>query len=130
MNPTKQDVLKSMFSHVPEEVLPPTFHAEMMQRIRKEALRISKRNKLLRLLALIAASAATIGLAAASLIYLGIPHIEIEIPQISFPPYYLYFGAIVLILLVADHLFRQFYDKKHRIEDRKDGRKVGICDFF
>ena len=119
MNPTEQDILKSMFSHLPEEVLPSTFQQKMMQQIRQEAIRIAKRNKFLRLLALFAASMVTIGLAVASLIYLGIPQImtekpqiTIEFPQFTFPPYYLYFGFLVLILLVADHFFRQFYDRK------------------
>ena len=112
MNPIEQDILKSLFNQVPEEVLPPTFQSEMMQKIRKEAIRIAKRNKCIQLLALIAATIVTICLAVASLIYLGITQIIIEIPQFSFPPYYLYFGFLVLILLVADHLFMQYYDKK------------------
>ena len=112
MNPIEQDILKSLFNQVPEEVLPPTFQSEMMQKIRKEAIRIAKRNKCIQLLALIAATIVTVCLAVASLIYLGIPQTIIEIPQFSFPPYYLYFGFLVLILLVADHLFRQFYYKR------------------
>jgi hypothetical protein len=50
----------------------------------------------------------------ASLIYLGIPQIKIEIPHVSIPSYYLYFGILVLILLFADHLLRQVYYKKHQ----------------
>ena len=112
MNPTEQDILKAMFRQMPEEALPPTFQSEMMQRIRVEAIRMAKRNKLLRLLALIAASMVIIGLAVGALIYVGIPQTGIEIPHISFPPYYLYFGFLVLVLLFADHLFRQLYYKR------------------
>ena len=115
MNPTEHDILKTIFSHLPEETLPSTFQAETMQRIRKEAIRVEKRDKFLRLLALIAASIATIGLAVAALIYLHIPQNMIEFPRVSFPSYYLYFGILVLILLFADHLFRKFYC--HRIRD-------------
>lgn len=113
MNQTEEDILKALFSQLPEEELPPTFQSETMQRIRQEAVRIAKRNNRLQLLALISATMITIGLAVASLIYLGIPQIRIEIPQISFPSYYLYFGILVLILLVADLLFRQHYYKNH-----------------
>ena len=112
MNPTDHDLLKSMFSHLPEETLPSTFQSETMQRIRKEAIRVEKRHQFLRILALIAASTVTIGLAVAALIYLHIPQNMIEFPRISFPSSYLYFGSLVLILLFADHLFRQYYDKK------------------
>ena len=112
MSQKEQDILKSMFSHVSEEMLPPTFQSETMQRIRKEAIRVEKRNKRLQLLALIAATIITICLAIAALIYLHIPQSMLEIPRISFPLYYLYFGFLVLILLVVDHLFRQFYYKR------------------
>jgi len=111
-NQNEQDILKSIFRQMPEETLPPAFQAEMMQRIRKEAIRIAKRNQWLRFLALIAATMFTIGLAVAALIYLGIPQITAGFPRITIPPHYIYFGALVLILLFADHLFRQRYDKK------------------
>ena len=120
MNQTEQDILKSIFSQLPEEVLPPSFQPEMMQRIRQEALRISKRNNRLRILALIAATGITIGLAVAALVYLGMPPIQTEFPQISIPPYYLSFGFLVLLLLIADHLLRQLYYKRREgVEDRK-----------
>jgi len=118
-NQTERDLLKSMFSHVPEEEMPPNFQSDMMQKIRKESIRITKRNKALQLLGLISCSIVTIGLAVAALIYLEIPFGMSEIPSIAikitpvdFPPYYLHFGFLVLILLVGDHLFRRYYYNK------------------
>jgi len=108
----KQDIFKTMFGNKPEDRLPSTFNAEMMRQIRKEAFRISQRNKAIRLLALIISSILTIGLAVAVWIYLELPPIRIEFPQVSIPSYYLYFGFLVLILLFADHLARQVYYKK------------------
>ena len=123
MNPTEQDILKSLFGQLPEEVLSPTFQSAMMQRIKKEAILIAKRNKLLRLLALMAASMVTVGLTVGALIYLGIPQILIEMPpitvefpRVTFPPYYLYFGFLVLLLLFADHLFRRLYYRRRKSE--------------
>ena len=113
MNQNEQDILKSIFGRLPDDVLPPSFQAEMMQQIRKEAVRTTKRNQLLAVLALIAATLFTIGLAVAALIYMGIPSITTEFPTISIPSYYIYFGFLVLMLLVMDHLLRQRYYKRH-----------------
>ena len=127
MNQTEQDILKLMFEQMPEEVLPPTFQSEMMLRIRAEAVRIVKRNNRLRILALIAASITIIGLSVAALIYLGVspttvlanmdfPSIKLDFPAIPFLSYYLYFGLLVLILLLADLWLRQAYYKRHQEE--------------
>jgi len=116
-----------MFEQMPEEVLPPTFQSEMMLRIRAEAVRIVKRNNRLRILALIAASITIIGLSVAALIYLGVspttvlanmdfPSIKLDFPAIPFLSYYLYFGLLVLILLLADLWLRQAYYKRHQEE--------------
>ena len=112
MNQNEQDILTTIFNRLPDEMLPSTFRSEMMQRIRKEAIRIAKRNQRLRFLALTVASMFTIGLAVAALVYLDIPQIIAEFPRVSIPPYYIYFGLLVLVLLFADHLFRHLYYKK------------------
>ena len=111
--PVSQDLLKSIFSRLPDERLPLNFQLEMMQQIRKEALRISKRNERLHLLALIAGVLFTIGLAVAALLYVGIPSITTEFPHVSIPPSYIYFGLLVLVLLFTDLLLRQHYYKRH-----------------
>jgi hypothetical protein len=110
----EQDVLKSIFDRMPEEKLPSSFQSVVMQRIEKEAVRISKRNGRLRLLALISASGTVVGVVVAALIYLDIPSIGIEIPPVSFPPFYPIFGLLALVLLVADHLLRRLYKNKYR----------------
>ena len=115
MNQNEQDIFQSIFDRLPVEPLPPGFQSEMMQRIRKEAVRIAKRNQRLRVLALIAATMCMIGLAVAALVYVGISPIMIEFPDISIPPYYIYFGILVLVLLFTDQLLRQLYYKKHTI---------------
>ena len=112
MNPNEQDLLKSIFSRLPDERLPLNFHPEMMQQIRKEAARIAKRNERLYILALIAGVLFTVGLAVAALLYVGIPTITIEFPRVSIPPSYIYFGLLVLVLLCMDLLLRQRYYKK------------------
>jgi polyferredoxin len=109
----QQDILKTMFNHLPEETLSQAFLPEMMQRIRKESVRIRKRDERLRIAALVAASLTIVGLTAATFIYMGVPKIEIDFSMITIPPLYLFIGAFSLILLLADSLFRQRYYKKH-----------------
>ncbi|MDR0795933.1 MAG: hypothetical protein LBE79_07795 [Tannerella sp.] len=113
MNPNDQDILKTLFSQLPKETLPPDFRSIMMQRIMNEAASIAKRNQLLHIFALIVATLFTIGLAIAALVYVGIPQINITFPHVSIPTPYLLFGLLVVMLLFADHFFRQFYYKKH-----------------
>ena len=113
MNQNEQDLLKPIFSRLPDDMLPPAFGPEMMQRIRQEAIRIDRRNQRLRVLALMAVSIFTIGLAVATLIYLDIPRFIIQFPHVSIPPVYIYFGLLVLVLLFADYLLRHRYCKRH-----------------
>jgi polyferredoxin len=109
----QQDILKTMFQHLPEETLPPAFLPDMMRQIRKEAARIRRRNAWLRIVALAAASSAIVGLTVATFIYMDIPQVRIEWPTVSIPPFYLFIGILSLILLLADSLFRQRYYRKH-----------------
>jgi polyferredoxin len=111
--PGERDILKTVFDRMPEEALPQTFIPDMMQQIRKEAVRIRKRDERLRIVALVAASLAIVGLAAAALLYTGIPQMKIEFPRITIPPSYIFIGILALVLLLADSLFRQNYYKKH-----------------
>lgn len=113
MNQDEQDILKSIFSRLPDDTLPPGFQSEMMQQIKKEATRIAKRNQWLSALALIVATMITIGLAVAALVYMGIPPITTELPSLTIPSYYIYFGLLVLLLLFTDSILRQIYYKKH-----------------
>ena len=113
MNQNEHDILESIFSRLPDEKLPPTFQSEMMLQIRKETVRISKRNEWLCVFALIAGTLFTVGLTVAALVYMGITQLTTELARISIPPTYIYFGLLVLILLIMDHLVRQRYYKKH-----------------
>jgi hypothetical protein len=117
MERKEQDRLKKVFGYIPEEELPPAFEAEMMRQIRKEALRIRKRNERLYALTPVAASLAIAGLAAAVFIYMDIPWKHVYFHEISIPPLSRLIGAIVFILLLGDFLFRQAYDKKLRKQD-------------
>ena len=108
----KQDILMSIFSRMPDEPLPSSFQSDMMQQIRKEAVRIAKRNERLRVLALVAATMFTIGITVACFVYVGIPPIATEFPNVSIPPSYIYFGLLVLVLLFTDLLLRQRYYKR------------------
>ena len=113
MNQNEQDILKSIFSRMPDEQLPSTFQSEMMQRVRKETVRLAKRNERYHVLALIAGSLIMIGLAVTALIYMDMPQLTTGFPRISIPSSYIYFGLLVLVLLCSDHLIRQYYYKRH-----------------
>lgn len=108
----KNDILKDVFSRMPEEELPGSFRANMMQQIMAEAQRIRKRNERWGWIAVISASLLMIGMAIGSFLYMGIPKISITIPRLSSLPFYFYIGMLTLILLAADYKFRQAYKKK------------------
>ena len=111
MKRTEDDILKNMFCLMSEEKLSPAFQQNMMLRIQKEAIRIRKRNTIVRFCALFVASLMIISLAVVSFIYLDMP--DIEIPTVSISPFYLFVGIISLVLLFADSWFRKMYYKKH-----------------
>lgn len=121
MNPkdTQTDLLKKLFSRMPEAELPNSFRNNVMEQIRKEAVRIQKRKERMGLATIIVASLGIIGMAIFVLLYIGIPQIEISIPPLPNLPFCLYIGAISLLLLGADYKLRQMFKKKQA--DRKDG---------
>lgn len=112
-NQKEDDFLRILFHRLPEEKLPSTFHQEMMMRIRKEAKRTRRKNKILLISAYTFALALFAGLTIATYIYLEIPKIEIEIPRISVSSFYIFLGVISIVLLLADYLFRRSFYKKH-----------------
>lgn len=121
MNPndTQTDLLKKLFSRMPEAELPDSFRQNVMEQIRKEAVRIQKRKERTGLATIIAASLGIIGIAVFVLIYIGMPKIEISIPSLPNLPFCLYIGAISLLLLGADYKLRQFFRKKQT--EHRDG---------
>ncbi|MDR0750814.1 MAG: hypothetical protein LBF62_14755 [Tannerellaceae bacterium] len=107
----REDILKDLFNRMPREEVPADFRQEVMQQIYAESVRIKKRNERFGLLSVIAASLLILALAAASIIYLGLPEIEwTSLPSI---PFYLYIGALALLLLLGDYKLRESYKKKH-----------------
>ena len=111
MNKERENILKDLFDRMPREEAPVNFRQKVMQQICAEAVRIKKRNERFGLLSIIAASLLIIVMATASIIYLGLPKIEwTSLPSI---PFYLYIGALALLLLFGDYKLRKSYKKKH-----------------
>ena len=90
----KNDILKDLFSQMPEEELPASFRANAMRQIMAEAERIRKRNERWGWIAVIAASLLMVGIAIASFLYMNIPPISVQIPNMSTLPFYAYIGML------------------------------------
>lgn len=115
----KNDILKDLFSRMPEEELPASFRANVMRQIMAEAERIRKRNELWGWIAVIAASLLMVGIAIASFLYMNIPPISVQIPNMSTLPFYAYIGILALILLGADYKFRQLFKRRQMSQKEK-----------
>ena len=115
----KNDILKDLFSRMPEEELPASFRANAMRQIMAEAERIRKRNERWGWIAVIAASLLMIGIAIASFLYMNIPPISVQIPNMSTLPFYAYIGMLALILLGADYKFRQLFKRRQMSQKEK-----------
>ena len=113
----KNDILKDLFSRMPEEELPASFRTNVMKQIMAEAERKRKLGE--RWIAVIAASLLMIGIAIASFLYMGIPKISVQIPDMSAFPFYAYIGMLALILLGADYKFRQIYKRRQMSQKEK-----------
>ena len=115
----KNDILKDLFSRMPEEELPASFRANVMRQIMAEAERIRKRNERWGWIAVIAASLLMIGVAIASVLYMGIPKISVPIPDLDALPFYVYIGMLTLILLGADYKLRQIIKRRQMSHKEK-----------
>ena len=93
----KNDILKDLFSRMPEEELPASFRANAIRQIMAEAERIRKRNERWGWIAVIAASLLMVGIAIASFLYMNISPISVQIPNMSTLPFYAYIGMLALI---------------------------------
>ncbi len=82
----KNDILKDLFSRMPEEELPASFRANAIRQIMAEAERIRKRNERWGWIAVIAASLLMVGIAIASFLYMNISPISVQIPNMSTLP--------------------------------------------
>ena len=115
----KNDILKDLFSRMPEEELPASFRTNVMKQIMAEAERIRKRNERWGWIAVIAASLLMVGIAIASFLYMNIPPISVQIPNMSTLPFYAYIGMLALILLGADYKFRQLFKRRQMSQKEK-----------
>ena len=115
----KNDILKDLFSRMPEEELPASFRANAMRQIMAEAERIRKRNERWGWIAVIAASLLRVGIAIASFLYMNIYPITVQIPNMSTLPFYAYIGILALILLGADYKFRQLFKRRQMSQKEK-----------
>lgn len=121
----KNDLLKDLFSRMPEEKLPAAFRQNMMQQIMAESERIRKRNECWGWVAVIAASLLMLGFAIASFFYMDIQKISLPIPDLSILPFYLYIGMLAMILLLVDYKFRQIFERR-RISRKEKNVSDGI----
>lgn len=115
----KNDILKDLFSRMPEEELPASFRANAIRQIMAEAERIRKRNERWGWIAVIAASLLMVGIAIASFLYMNISLISVQIPNMSTLPFYAYIGMLALILLGADYKFRQLFKRRQMSQKEK-----------
>ena len=115
----KNDILKDLFSRMPEEELPASFRANAIRQIMAEAERIRKRNERWGWIAVIAASLLMVGIALASFLNMIIIPISEQIPNMSTLPFYAYIGMLALILLGADYKFRQLFKRRQMSQKEK-----------
>ncbi|WP_080903155.1 hypothetical protein [Parabacteroides sp. Marseille-P3160] len=114
MKRKEQDPLERLFKQIPAAPLPPDFREVMMEKIRREALRMQKRKERWGLIAVILASVFMLTLATLGFIYLKIPRVEISLPRPDLLPFYIYIGGLTLVLLGMDYLLRRHYQRKQQ----------------
>ncbi len=106
------DLLGDLFKRIPEEDLPSSFRSNVMRQIMLESVKAKKRNERFSLIAAILASLIMIFLAVVSFIYMDIPKIAIPAISTSALAFYVYIGAITLVLLFVDYKLRNLFHKK------------------
>ena len=109
-NKEQPDLLGDLFKRIPEEELPASFRSNVMRQIMLESAKAKKRDERFSLLAAIVPSLIMISLV--SFVYMEIPKIAIPTISTSALAFYLYIGAITLILLLADYKLRNLFHKK------------------
>lgn len=105
------DKLESLFRQLPEKELPAGFRFNVMQHILKEAARRQKRNERIGILMVALASVFMAVLAVATLLYIDLPRPRIPLIDPASLRFYLYIGALTLLLLGADHTLRRVFHK-------------------
>ncbi|MDR0538155.1 MAG: hypothetical protein LBH04_09000 [Tannerellaceae bacterium] len=114
MNRNETDWLKQIFERLPDGDAPsPAFAVNVMKRIIRDEEKRKRRNERLALLAVIVASVLIIVLSVFALRKVDI--CEIKLPQVDMASvsFYIYIGALSLLLLTIDHFFCNAYRKRH-----------------
>ena len=106
-NKEQPDLLGDLFKRIPEEELPASFRSNVMRQIMLESAKAKKRDERFSLLAAIVASLIMISLAIVSFVYMEIPKIAVPTISTSALAFYLYIGAITLILLLAESISQE-----------------------
>ena len=115
----KNDILKDLFSRMPDEELPASFRANTLWQNKNETERIRIRIERWGWIAVSAASLLMVGIAIASFLYMNIPPISVQIPNMSTLPFYAYIGILAIILLGADYKFRQLFKRRQMAQKEK-----------
>ncbi|GHV51660.1 hypothetical protein FACS1894181_13840 [Bacteroidia bacterium] len=116
-NVKETDWLRRLFGSLPEEELPQSFRENMMKRIMAEAEKRKKRSERIGWLSVAAASMGLIALSVGSILFArgSGATIEFKLPEFNTTSmlFYLYIGALALLLLCLDHFLGRIYKKKH-----------------
>lgn len=124
----EKDIIRELFSGMPDERLSLNFNENVMRRIHKEALRRERRNRCWEILGY---ASATLLMAAVCMFVLYRTGMTFEILEIkpgawsfSCPDFSmfksrsfifsLYVGILALFLLIVDSLIRRHIEKKHK----------------
>jgi hypothetical protein len=125
----EKDIIRKLFSGMPDERLPLNFNENVMSRIRKEALRRERRNRRWEIFGY---ASAILLMAAVCVFILYRIGVTFEIPEIdlrsawSFPrpdfsifksPSFIlsfYVGLLASFLLIVDSIIRRHIEKKHK----------------
>lgn len=121
-NKEQPGLLGDLFKRIPEEELPASFRSNVMRQIMLESAKAKERNERFTLVAAIVASLIMISLAAVSFVYMEIPKIALPMISTSALTFYLYIGAITLILLFVDYKLRNLWTRNHSAARRSKDR--------
>ncbi len=117
MEQIEKDRLKDLFAELPDEELPAGFQETVMERIRKDVVRAERRRERLTIFGLFVLIASLLALLFGLFSFLGVslhwPQIRLSLSQYPSFFFYLYIGALVFCLWMADSFLRKTYRKRH-----------------
>jgi hypothetical protein len=120
--------MRELFSGMPDERLPPDFNANVMRRVRKEAIRRERRNRRLEILGYVSGAVAMAAVLVFILYRMGITvdvrALALHINSFPRPDFSLlksqsftvsaYVGTLALFLLIMDSTIRRHIGKRHK----------------